>query len=103
MLSARQLLLMGRAGDRAIGVAIAPIGAVTLLPDPDFRRRVFRCVGHVVARQVDEWIGDGLGLAFSAGIVFARSPLCARSCCKSSQSAVRPVFRKYTKQAAIVD
>src|SRR5215203_3136566 len=62
MLSAWQLLLMRRACDRAIGVAIAPIGAIALLPDPDFRRCVFRCVGHVVARQVDEWIeGDGLG------------------------------------------
>src|SRR5215204_2715219 len=47
MLSARQLLLTRRARDRAIGMAIAPIGAVALLPDPDFRRRVLRCVSHV--------------------------------------------------------
>src|SRR5580704_260445 len=56
MLSARQLLLMRRARDGPVGVAIAPIGTVVLLPDPDFRRRVFRCVSHVglscVARQV---------------------------------------------------
>jgi hypothetical protein len=39
MLSARQLLLMRRACDRAIGIAIAPTGAVAL-PDPDFRRRL---------------------------------------------------------------
>src|SRR4051812_29389687 len=47
MLSARQLLLMRRARDRAICMAVAPIGAVALLPDPDFRRRVFRRVSHV--------------------------------------------------------
>src|SRR5262249_28680582 len=47
MLSARQLLLMRRACDRAIGIAIAPTGGVALLPDPDFRRRVFGCVSHV--------------------------------------------------------
>src|SRR3954447_16268501 len=56
MFSARQLLFMRRAGDRAIGIAVAPIGTVALLPDPDFRRRVFRDVIHVVARQVGEWI-----------------------------------------------
>jgi hypothetical protein len=33
--------------DRAIDVAIAPLGTVILLPDPDFRRRVGRCVSHV--------------------------------------------------------
>src|SRR3984893_6623088 len=49
MLSARQRLLMRRARDRAIGIAIAPIGAVALLPAPDFRRRVWS-VSHVVAR-----------------------------------------------------
>src|SRR5580704_18502536 len=47
MLSARQLLLMRRAGDRAIDIAIAPFGTVILLPDPNFRRRVCRCVSHV--------------------------------------------------------
>src|SRR5215468_9414047 len=56
MLSARQLLLMRRTCDRAIGIAIAPTGAVALLPDPDFRRRVFGCVSHVglafIARKV---------------------------------------------------
>src|SRR5579864_7915005 len=56
MLAARQRLLMRRAGDRAVGIAIAPLGTVVLLPDPDFRRRVCRCVSHVglalIARQV---------------------------------------------------
>src|ERR1700689_2822158 len=56
MLSARQRLLMGRARDGAIDIAIAPLGTVVLLPDPDFRRRVCRFVSHVglafVARQV---------------------------------------------------
>ena len=37
-----------------------PIGAVALLPDPDFRRRVFGCVSHVwlsrVARRLAERI-----------------------------------------------
>src|SRR6516165_5453947 len=47
MLSARQLLLMRRTRDRAIYIYIAPFGTVVFLPDPDFRRRVFRCVGHV--------------------------------------------------------
>src|SRR4051812_3827515 len=47
MLAARQFLLMRRARDRAILIAIAPLGAVVLLPDPDFRRRIFRCVSHV--------------------------------------------------------
>src|ERR1700745_1505833 len=47
MLSARQLLLMRRARDRAIDIAIAPLRTVVLVPDPDFRRRVFRCVSHV--------------------------------------------------------
>src|SRR5687768_9194094 len=47
MVSPRQRLLMRRARDRTIGVAIAPIGTVALLPDPDFRRRVLRCVSHV--------------------------------------------------------
>src|ERR687896_150001 len=60
MLAARQLLLMRRVRDRTIGVAIAPIGTVALLPDPDFRRRVLRCVSHVglsrVARGLAEWI-----------------------------------------------
>src|SRR5580704_6283523 len=50
MLSTRQLLLMRRARDRAIDGAIAPLGTVILLPDPDFRRRVCRCVSHVGAR-----------------------------------------------------
>src|SRR5262245_52367242 len=56
MLSARQLLLMRRARDRAIDIAIAPLWTVVLVPDPDFRRRVFRCDSHVGltfgARQV---------------------------------------------------
>src|SRR3954463_5934497 len=47
MFSARQRLLMRRTRDRAILIAIAPLGAVVLLPDPDFRRRIFRCVSHV--------------------------------------------------------
>src|SRR6516165_10007252 len=49
MLSARQLLLMRLARNRAIDIAIAPLGTVVLLPDPDLRRRVFRCVSHVEA------------------------------------------------------
>src|SRR5262245_20647193 len=53
MLSARQLLLMRRARDRTIGVAKAPIGTVALLPDPDFRRRVLRCVSHVGLLSLD--------------------------------------------------
>src|SRR5215210_560011 len=57
MLSARQLLFMRRARDRTIGVAIAPIGTVALLPDPDFRRRVLRCVGHVGLSRVARWVG----------------------------------------------
>src|SRR5215813_768034 len=60
MLSARQLLLMGRARDRTVGIAIAPLGTVVLLPDPDVRRRVLMCVSHVrlafVARSSAEWI-----------------------------------------------
>src|SRR5262245_54144841 len=56
MLSARQLLLMRRARDRTICLAIAPLGTVLLLPDPDFRRRVSRRVSHVglscVARSI---------------------------------------------------
>src|SRR5262249_52509355 len=47
MPSARQLLLMRRARDRAIDIAIASLRTVVLVPDPDFRRRVFRCVSHV--------------------------------------------------------
>src|SRR3954468_17951529 len=57
MLSARQLLLMRRARDRTIGVAIAPVGIVVLLPDPDFRRRVLRCVSHVGLSRVARWVG----------------------------------------------
>src|ERR1700726_2251101 len=57
MLSACQLLLMRRARDGAIGVAIAPIGTVVLLPDPDFRRRVFGCVSHVGLSCVARWVG----------------------------------------------
>src|SRR5580692_8257807 len=57
MLSARQLLLMRRARDGAVGVAIAPIGTVVLFPDPDFRRRVFRCVSHVGLSCVARWVG----------------------------------------------
>src|SRR3954452_7861257 len=34
--------LWNRVRDRAVGLAIAPIGAVALLPDPDFWRRVLR-------------------------------------------------------------
>src|SRR5580704_7895785 len=60
MLATLQLLLMRRARDRAIDVAIAPLGTVILLPDPDFRRRVCRCVSHVGSRlSLDgfaEWI-----------------------------------------------
>src|ERR1700685_815561 len=56
MLAARQRLLMRRARDSAIDTAIAALGAVILLPDPDVRRRVCRSVSHVglafVARQV---------------------------------------------------
>src|SRR5262249_29516176 len=47
MRSARQLLLMRLGRDTAIDIAIAPLGTVVLLPDPDLRRRVFRCVCHV--------------------------------------------------------
>src|ERR1700692_941112 len=57
MLSACQLLLMRRARDGAVGVAIAPIGTVVLLPDPDFRQRVFRCVSHVGLSCVARWVG----------------------------------------------
>src|SRR5262245_45186979 len=46
MLPARQLLFMRRARDRAIGGAVAPIGAVALLPDPNVRRRVCSVLGH---------------------------------------------------------
>src|SRR5580698_8457814 len=60
MLSACQRLVMRRTRDRAIDIAIAPIGTVILLPNPDFRRRVFRCVSHGgltfvarVVRQMD--------------------------------------------------
>src|SRR5262249_43428141 len=62
MLSARQLLLMRRARDRAIGIAIAPLGTVVLLPDPDFRRRVFGCVSHIGLSCVAGKIGrmDGV-------------------------------------------
>ena len=42
MLSARQLLLMSRTRDRAIEIAIAPVGTVVFLPNPDFRRCVFK-------------------------------------------------------------
>src|SRR5215831_1535375 len=56
MLSTRQLLLMGRARDRAIDIAIAPLGTVILLPDPDFRRRVGRCVRHVGLAFVAQWV-----------------------------------------------
>src|SRR5437660_12661944 len=57
MLSARQLLLMRRARDRAIDIAIAPLGTVVLLPDPGFRRRVFRCVSHVGLAFVARYVG----------------------------------------------
>ena len=57
MFSARQLLLMRRARDGTVGVAIAPIGTVVLLPDPDFRRLVFRCVSHVGLAFVAWYIG----------------------------------------------
>src|SRR5262247_1829759 len=57
MLSARQLLLMRRACDRAIGIAIAPTGDVALVPDPDFRRRVFGCVSHVGLAFIARWVG----------------------------------------------
>src|SRR4029077_7202422 len=57
MLSARQLLVMRRARDRAIDIAIAPLRTVVLLPDPDFRRRVFRCVSHVGLTFVARWVG----------------------------------------------
>src|SRR5215813_394757 len=61
MLTARQLLLMGRARNRTVGIAIAPLGTVVLLPDPDVRRRVLSCVSHVGPRlsfnRFAEWIG----------------------------------------------
>src|ERR1700757_2701944 len=57
MLAARQRLLVGRARDGAGGAAIAPIGTVVLLPDPDFRRRVFRGVSHVGLSCVARWGG----------------------------------------------
>src|SRR5271156_260873 len=60
MLSTPQFLLMRRARDRAIDIAIAPLGTVILLPDPDFRRRVGRCVSHVGSclslNRFAEWI-----------------------------------------------
>src|SRR6516165_1344939 len=56
MLSTRQLLLMRRARDRAIDIAIAPLGTVILRPDPDFRRRVGSCVIHVGLTFVAQWI-----------------------------------------------
>src|ERR1700676_2240752 len=56
MLSARQLLLMRRARDRAIDIAIAPLGTVILLPDPDFRRRVCGCVSHVGLALIAQWV-----------------------------------------------
>src|SRR5262249_14283713 len=71
MLSARQLLLMRLARDRAIDIAIAPLGTVVLLPDPDLRRCVFRCVSHVEAHvcrscsalpQTGDRIGSSLRL-----------------------------------------
>src|SRR5690348_6258658 len=55
MLAARQFLVMRRTRDRAIGMGIAPVGTVVLLPDPDVRRRVLRRVSHgglaLVTRQ----------------------------------------------------
>src|SRR5262249_47987316 len=38
---------MRRARDRAIDIAIAPLGTAIPLPDPDVRGRVGRCVSHV--------------------------------------------------------
>jgi hypothetical protein len=60
MLSARQLLLMRRVRDRSIGVAIAPIGTVALLPNPGLRRRVVRCVSHV-GLGLMPYVGGGFG------------------------------------------
>src|SRR6185437_16942866 len=57
MLSARQLLLMRRTRDGAIDIDVTPFRTVVLLPDPDFRRRVFRCVSHVGLSCVARWIG----------------------------------------------
>src|SRR5690242_11183489 len=62
MLSARQRLLMRRACDRTIGVAIAPIGTVAFLPDPDFRRRVLRCVIHVGLSLSIDGLGECIRL-----------------------------------------
>jgi hypothetical protein len=49
MLSARQLLLMRGARDRAIDIAIAPVRTVVLLPNPDFRRRATRVSKETLA------------------------------------------------------
>jgi hypothetical protein len=51
MLSARQLLLMRRARDRAIDIDMAPLRTVVLLPDPDFRRCVL--LDDLVGTQQD--------------------------------------------------
>src|SRR3954462_9648488 len=79
MLSARQLLLMCRARDRAIGIAKAPFGTVLFLPAPDFRRRVLRCVSH---------IGLSCDVAFD--------PTCQRNvpwCCSLPHAANMPSAR----------
>src|ERR1043166_353869 len=73
MLSARQLLLMRRARDRAIDSAIAPLGTVILLPDPDLRGRVFRCVGHVEA-HICRSIGWPNGESGERGLSDLHSP-----------------------------
>src|SRR5208283_3113709 len=96
MLSARQLLLMRRARDRAVLIAVAPLRTVVLLPDPDFRRRVFRRVSHVGSRmsrdRLTEWIErrayavqslfralsrhliGAIGIRFSPGVCYPPPP-----------------------------
>src|SRR3954452_22199948 len=80
MLSARQLLLMRRARDRAVLIDVAPLGTVVLLPDPDVRRRVFRCVSHVGLALVARWVGpmDRMASVGCPFIVLGVVMLCGR-------------------------
>src|SRR5579863_3709964 len=76
MLAARQLLVMRGARDRAIGGAVAPVGTVALLPDPDVGRRVLRCVSHVGLAIVDRSVGrmdKGVGVRCP---IAAQTPSC---------------------------
>src|SRR5215203_2178524 len=109
MLSARQLLLMRGACDRTISVAIAPSGAIALLPDPDLRWRVFRCISHVVLDRLTMDRGDGCSWPFSPGKVFlqvrfppdsvAKLPKC-RSPCFSQMDKTSGDRRSTRQQSA---